>query len=54
VYNANVVAIQCDNEKGFGNNLINTTKELGMLYELALARTKKLNKLIKRAGGVLT
>jgi hypothetical protein len=54
VYNADVVAIRCDNEKGFGNNLINTTEELGMLYKPALASTKELNRLIERAGGVLT
>jgi hypothetical protein len=54
VYNANVVAIQCDNEKGFSNDLINTTKELGMLYELAPASTKEPNELIERASGVLT
>jgi hypothetical protein len=54
VYNADVVAIQCDNEKGFGNDLINTTKELGMLYEPAPAGTKEPNGLIERAGGVLT
>jgi hypothetical protein len=54
VYNANVVAIRCDNEKGFGNDLINTTKELGILYELAPAGTKEPNGLIKRSGGVLT
>jgi hypothetical protein len=54
VYNADVVAIRSDNEKGFGNNLINTTEELGMLYEPAPARTKEPNRLIKRVGGVLT
>jgi hypothetical protein len=40
VYNADVVAIRCDNEKGFGNDLINITEELGMLYEPAPAGTK--------------
>jgi hypothetical protein len=54
VYNADVVAIRCDNEKGFGNDLINTTEELGMLYEPAPASTKEPNGLIERAGGVLT
>jgi hypothetical protein len=54
VYNANVVAIKCDNKKIFSNNLINITKELGILYKLALARIKKLNRLIKRASEVLT
>jgi hypothetical protein len=53
VYNADVVAIRCDNEKGFSNNLINITEELGMLYELALPSIKELNRLIKRIGGVL-
>jgi hypothetical protein len=54
VYNADVVAIRCDNEKGFGNDLINTTEELGMLYEPAPPGTKEPNGLIERAGGVLT
>jgi hypothetical protein len=54
VYNADVVAIRCDNENGFGNDLINTTEELGMLYEPAPAGTKEPNGLIERAGGVLT
>jgi hypothetical protein len=54
VYNADVVAIRSDNEKGFGNDLINTTEELGMLYEPAPAGTKEPNGLIERAGGVLT
>jgi hypothetical protein len=54
VYNANVIAIRCDNKKGFGNDLINIIKELGMLYELALPNIKELNGLIKRIGGVLT
>jgi hypothetical protein len=54
VYNADVVAIRCDNEKGFSNDLINITEELGMLYKPALAGIKELNRLIKRAGGVLT
>ena len=54
MYNADVVAIRCDNEKGFGNDLINTTEELGMLYEPAPAGTKEPNGLIERAGGVLT
>jgi hypothetical protein len=31
VHDADVVAIRCDNEKGFGNNLINTTEKLRML-----------------------
>jgi hypothetical protein len=54
VYNADVVAIRSDNEKGFGNDLINTTEELGMLYEPAPAGTKEPNGLIERARGVLT
>lgn len=54
VYDADVVAVRCDNEKGFGNDLINTTEELGMLYEPAPAGTKEPNGLIERAGGVLT
>jgi hypothetical protein len=54
VYNADVVAVRCDNEKGFGNDLINTTEELGMLYEPAPPGTKEPNGLIERAGGVLT
>lgn len=54
VYNADVVAVRCDNEKGFGNDLIDTTEELGMLYEPAPAGTKEPNGLIERAGGVLT
>ena len=54
VYKADVVAIRCDNEKGFGNDLINTTEELGMLYEPAPPYTKEPNGLIERAGGVLT
>jgi hypothetical protein len=54
VYNADVVAIRCDNEKGFGNDLINTAEELSMLYEPAPAGTKEPNGLIERAGGVLT
>jgi hypothetical protein len=54
VYNANVVAIRCDNKKGFRNNLIDITEELGMLYELALPGTKEPNGLIERAGGTLT
>jgi hypothetical protein len=49
-----VIAIRCDNKKGFGNDLINIIKELGMLYELALPNIKELNGLIKRIGGVLT
>jgi hypothetical protein len=40
VYNADVVAIRYDNEKKFGNDLINSTEELGMLYEPAPAHTK--------------
>jgi hypothetical protein len=54
VYNADIVAIQCNNEKGFGNDLINTTEELGMLYEPAPAITKEQNGHIERASGVLT
>jgi hypothetical protein len=54
VYNADVVAIRCDNEKGFSNDLINITEELGMLYEPAPPSIKELNGLIERAGGVLT
>jgi len=54
VYNAGVVAIRSDNKKGFSNDLINITEELGMLYEPALASAKELNGLIKRVGGVLT
>jgi hypothetical protein len=54
VHDADVVAIQCDNETGFGNELINITEELGMLYGPAPASTKEPNRLIKRAGGVLT
>jgi hypothetical protein len=54
VHNADVVAIQCDNKKGFGNDLINTTEELGMLYEPAPASTKEPNGLIECAGGVVT
>jgi hypothetical protein len=54
VHDADVIAIRCDNKKGFGNDLINTTEELGMLYELAPADTKEPNGLIKRVGGVLT
>ncbi|KAI1515853.1 Pol protein [Pyrenophora tritici-repentis] len=54
VYDADVVAIRCDNEKGFGNDLINTTEELGMLYEPAPPGTKEPNGLTERAGGVLT
>jgi hypothetical protein len=54
VYNADVVAVQCDNKKGFSNDLIDITEELGMLYEPAPAGTKELNRLIKRARGVLT
>jgi hypothetical protein len=46
VYNADLVAIRCDNEKGFGNVLINTTEELGILYEPAPAGTKGPNGLI--------
>jgi hypothetical protein len=53
VYNADVVAIRCDNEKGFSNNLINITEDLGILYELALPSIKELNGLIERAGRVL-
>jgi hypothetical protein len=54
VYNADVVVIRCDNEKGFGKDLIDITEELGMLYEPAPAGTKEPNGLIERAGGVLT
>jgi hypothetical protein len=54
VYNADVVAVRCDNEKGFGNDLINITEELGMMYEPAPPGTKEPNGLIERAGGVLT
>jgi hypothetical protein len=54
VYNADVVAVRCDNEKGFGNDLIDITEELGMLYEPAPPGTKEPNGLIERAGGVLT
>jgi hypothetical protein len=54
VHDADVVAIRCDNETGFGNDLITTTEELGMLYEPAPAGTKEPNELIERAGGVLT
>jgi hypothetical protein len=54
VYNADVVAVRCDNEKGFGNDLIDITEELGMLYELAPAGTKEPNGLIERASGTLT
>jgi hypothetical protein len=46
VYNADLVAIRCDNEKGFGNDLINTTEELGILYEPAPVGTKEPNGLI--------
>jgi hypothetical protein len=53
VYNADVVAIRCDNEKGFSNNLINTIEDLGILYEPALLSIKELNRLIKRVGRVL-
>ena len=31
VYNADIVAVRCDNEKGFGNDLIELTEELGIL-----------------------
>ncbi|KAK1914257.1 hypothetical protein P3342_007503 [Pyrenophora teres f. teres] len=54
VYNADVVAIRCDNEAGFGNDLINMTEELGILYESAPPGTKEPNGLVERAGGVLT
>lgn len=54
VYDVDVVAIQCDNEKEFGNDLISTTEELGMLYEPAPAGTKEPKGLIERAGGVIT
>jgi hypothetical protein len=54
VYNADVVAVRCDNEKGFGNDLIDITEELGMLYKPAPPGTKEPNGLIERAGGVLT
>ena len=53
-YNTDVVAVRCDNERGFGNDLINTTEELGMLYEPAPPGTKEPNGLIERAGGVVT
>jgi hypothetical protein len=54
VYNADVVAVRCDDEKGFGNDLSDITEELRMLYEPAPAGTKEPNGLIKRASGVLT
>lgn len=53
-YDADVVAVRCNNEKGFGNNLISMTEELDMLYKPAPAGTKEPNGLIERAGGVLT
>jgi hypothetical protein len=54
VYNANVLAVQCDYEKGFGDNLIDITEEFGMLSEPAPVGTKEPNGLTERAGGVLT
>lgn len=54
MYNADTVAVRCNNKKGFSNDFINITEELGMLHELAPPSTKEPNRLIKRAGGVLT
>jgi hypothetical protein len=54
MYDADVIAVRCDNERGFGNDLIGITEELGMLHELAPPGTKEPNGLIERAGGVLT
>jgi hypothetical protein len=54
VYNADVVAIRCENEKGFDNDLISTTEELRILYEPAPPGTKEPNRLIERAGGGFT
>ena len=44
--------MRCDNEQEFGNDLVYTTEELGMLCEPALVETKEPNGLIERAGGV--
>jgi hypothetical protein len=54
VYNADVISVRCDNEKGCGNDLINISEELGMLYEPVPAGTKEPNGLIERADGVVT
>ena len=53
-YSADAVAARCDNEQRFGNDLVYTIEELGMLYESAPVGTKEPNGLVERAGGLLT
>ncbi|KAI0992162.1 hypothetical protein K3495_g16024, partial [Podosphaera aphanis] len=53
-YNADVCVIRSDNERGFGNDLINLCSELGIIFEPAVRATPEQNGLAERAGGTLT
>lgn len=54
LYNADVCIIRSDNERGFGNDLVNLCTELGIVYETAVKATPEQNGLAERSGGVLT
>ncbi|KAI0991441.1 hypothetical protein K3495_g16746, partial [Podosphaera aphanis] len=54
IFNSDVHVIRSDNERGFGNELIELCAELGIIFEPAAVATPEQNGLAERAGATLT
>ena len=54
VFDADRCIIRSDNERGFGNELVELCLELGIVFETAAVAAPEQNGLAERAGGILT
>lgn len=54
ILDADVCVIRSDNERGFGNDLIELCTEVGIIFETLASTTPEQNGLVERVGGTLT